>query len=313
MTRPAPDRGAILINAMVILAAIAFVATGLMALASAGQVRLLASAGTHQATLYASAAQALIPTLLAADRQNGIADHPGEVWATESYTVPIGRGTVSLAITDLQGRLNVNHLSVPGDTAPAEFAALFATLGLPSTLLQEVTAFLSPSGPAQPVAYLSRDLPVLPRGGAVQRVEQLAEVEGMTPDILARLVPYVTALPVEVQAINVNTAPAPVLNAVLGRVGIGADAVRVLIQDRDREPFASVIDFRARADALLGEGALELLALDRTSAGSSHFEARITARVDGVQAARLAQYRRDDTDDGDTRLEFSRLISAVAP
>ena len=34
------DRGAILINALVILSAIAFVATGLMALASAGQARL---------------------------------------------------------------------------------------------------------------------------------------------------------------------------------------------------------------------------------------------------------------------------------
>ena len=307
------DRGAILINALVILSAIAFVATGLMALASAGQARLSATAGTHQATMYASAAQTLIPDLLAADRTGGIADHPGEIWATEGYTVPIGRGSVSLSISDLQGRLNVNHLAAPDDAARAEFAYLFASLGLPSTLLAEVIAFLAPSGPAQPVAYLSRDLPVLPRGGPLRRIEELAEVEGMTPERLALLADYVTALPAGVQAINVNTAPAPVIEAVLARVGVGADGARVLMQDRARAPFTSVPDFRARADALLGAKALERLALERTSVGSSHFEARITALVDGVRTLRLAQYRRDDTDDGFTRLVFSRLIAGTAP
>ena len=142
-------------------------------------------------------------------------DHDGEIWATEGYSVPIDRGVLAGRISDLQGRFNLNWLaSDNAGPAQAAFERLIRVLGLDIRLGRAVTEHLRPGGPANPAPYYNRALPVTAPGGTIATIAELRRVPGMTEAAFDTLAPHVAALPLGT-GLNVNTASAPVLAAVL--------------------------------------------------------------------------------------------------
>ncbi|MFC6582705.1 hypothetical protein [Sulfitobacter aestuariivivens] len=104
-------RGFVLINALIIVAALAGAATLLLTRAETGRLRLEVGQTSTQLGYYLDAFDALAITILNADRANGAADHPREDWARADYNVPLDRGQIAGQITDLQSLFNLNWLN----------------------------------------------------------------------------------------------------------------------------------------------------------------------------------------------------------
>ncbi|WP_305969355.1 MULTISPECIES: type II secretion system minor pseudopilin GspK [unclassified Mameliella] len=267
-------RGSVLVNALVLVGALAAAATVLLVRAGHSVERQRAWQGAAQMEAYLDGFDALAVALLEGDHSP--ADHAGETWARPIRDAELDRGRVSGGIEDLQGRFNVNWLSVPEDLQAREgFARLLAGAGLPQETASAIRDFLSPGGPSNAAAYTG----VRPRGGPVKDIAQLRAVPGLTDRQYARLSPLIAALPSDTR-LNVNTAPPEVLAAWLPQLN-GAQA-RALAASRQRAPFASV------ADLLLALPTAAAAEVDdtRLTVGSDWFLARATVELDGRRLSR---------------------------
>lgn len=305
MTR---DRGIALLNALVMVAAIAAVAAGLMIEARRSTDRMAHVTGSQQAALHLDAGLLLVGPVLRADWQRAPdLDHLGEPWARAPLEADIDRGRLEARLADLQGRFNVNSLANAADTGAARaFERLLRRLGLPVALGAEIAGFVQPRGPVRPADYADRPVPVRVPGGAADRVEALRLVRGMTEAQYARLAPFVAALPPRTP-LNVNTAPAEVLGAVLPAAG-PADIDR-LVGARATAPFVSAADFDARAAQLIPAGAPDRAQMPDGGfdVASRWFEARLVLHLDGRAYRRILTLERSP-EDGVAQIAHRRMV-----
>ena len=176
-------------------------------------------------------------------------DHLGELWARGMPAFAAEAAQLAGTITDEQSKFNVNNLAREGGVAPQDLVAfqrLLAAVGLPPGLAEAVVDWLdpddevmAPNGAEDPY-YLALDPPYRAANHRVIDIAELARVKGFDAAIVARLAPFVTALPEETP-VNVNTAPAQVLQALVP--GISAEDARRLVEVRAKRPFASRDDF----------------------------------------------------------------------
>jgi len=185
---------------------------------------------------------------LARDRAANAVDSMDEEWAAVLPPVPTGSGTISGRILDMQGRINVNDL-VLGDDAVKErtrtrLLRLFGLCGVDPLALVALEDWLDADDDPRPMGaeadfYLAGESPVRPANRAIMDVVQLARLRYMEDEGFRCLAPNLAALP-EATAVNVNTAPAPVLASLAA--GISPDEVDDIVPEGG---FASVTDFLA--------------------------------------------------------------------
>ncbi|MFB9148695.1 type II secretion system minor pseudopilin GspK [Roseovarius ramblicola] len=291
------DRGIALLNALVMVAAIATLAAGLMIEAGRSHDRMAHVAGSQQAALHLDAGLLLVDPVLRADwlRAPDL-DHLAEPWARAPLDADIDRGRLVARLSDLQGRFNVNSLANASDTGAARaFERLLRRLDLPVSLGAEIAGFVQPRGPVRPADYAARAVPVRVPGGAAERVEALRLVRGMTAAYYARLVPYIAALPPGTP-LNVNTALPEVLAAVLPAAS-PADIDR-LVAERRTAPFAGTADFETRARRLIHP---RVIARAQVPDGgfdvsTRWFEARFVLHLDGRAYRRILTIERSPED-----------------
>ncbi|WP_417726339.1 type II secretion system minor pseudopilin GspK [Roseovarius sp.] len=294
MTHPGQaDRGIALLNALILVAAISAIATGLMLRAETSRTRVEHLQISQQAALHLDAAEWLIDPVLRADweRDQNI-DHLLEGWSLAGFQADIDRAQMIGTISDLQGRYNINSLSDPSDlNAVQSFDRLLATLGLPLTLGRDIAGFVQARGPALVAEYSSRPLPLRPSGAPLDRIEELRLVNGMTAESYARLLPFVAALPAG-SGLNVNTASPEVLGAMLPATNPAG--VAQLLADRGRVPFVDTSDFELRAEHLLHPRVItQALAPDGGFVTATDwFEARFDVVLDGRVQSRILTVER---------------------
>lgn len=126
-------------------------------------------------------------------------------------------------ITDACSRYNLRNLGKskghPDEDQVVIFGRLLRNLQLDSGLARRVAAFVAAGMPVgtEPLDP-AKDTQATPVTGApvkILQVEDLLAVQGVTPAIIERLRPFVTVLPDHNTPVNVNTAPAEVLAAVV--------------------------------------------------------------------------------------------------
>jgi general secretion pathway protein K len=220
----------------------------------------------------------------------------GQPWALRLPAMPIENGSIGGYIVDAQGRFNVNNLSTNSTAAASTRAGLqrlFAALALPATLINALGDWIdtddttSDPGGAEDAWYLAQATPGLAANGPVRRAGELLLVRDVSPATLARARPFVAALDAPT-AVNVNTAPAEVLAASVG--GLDAAAAAMLVASREKTPFASVADFKARLprpDLTIDETSLDVR--------SNWFEVSIEARQGDTLARARAMLKRSST------------------
>lgn len=291
------QRGAALIMALLVVALATTLATtliwredvwlrGVETRRDLGQARQLAIAGVDWAR-----------AVLAEDARSNRYDHLGEPWATKVPAMPAEGGEIGGAISDEQGKLNLNNLVRNGQLSPHDlrvFQQLLSQLQLPPQLATTLADWLDADDQAgadgaEDDAYLNAKPPYRAANRELTDVDNLLHVRGYTPEIVERLRPYVSALP-GYNPLNINTASALVIAAVL--YDFPAPEIQQIVADRDRIPYLDVGDFRKR---LSHQDLAALPSTERLDTRSTYFSVFIHARVGNADAAVNALLYRSTT------------------
>ncbi|MCW3479875.1 type II secretion system minor pseudopilin GspK [Neisseriaceae bacterium JH1-16] len=178
--------------------------------------------------------------LLRFDGISSSTDHLGELWAQPLPKLDAQGFSVAGQISDAQGRFNLNNL-VDGATGKINrpqlqlYRQLLMALDQPPTLAEPLLAWMGARGDDDKSTEGSA-----PRRMA--RASQLAWVPGYRPEVLARLLPQVVALPENgATAINVNTATPEVMAALVPALDSGRRLA--LLNQRRALPFKDQQDF----------------------------------------------------------------------
>ena len=310
---PRQQSGAALLLAMLTLALVASLASAAMWLQWRQVDIEIAERGRAQTRWLLTGAFDWTRLILAEDARSAQnSDHLGEPWA-----IPVQESKLSTflsqdqqwregdpevwlsgQITDAQSRLNLGSLVADGQASPAASAAwvrLFERLDLP---MDELDLLLRRWPPAFVAAQnagktpttgtvgtglaggTAASAPLLPR-----QFDQLVWL-GLSPATLERLRPYATLLPTATP-VNLNTAPAPVLEAVIP--GLDASAARKLVARRSQRPWDSL---QTAAEALGPLG--RQLDHSQHAVSSRYFEIRGRIRIDDVVQEELALVERNN-------------------
>ena len=278
------SRGFVLVNALIIVAALSVVSVWLLSRAETGRARAAAVQEAVQLELYLDAYENLALKLL--DDDLPTVDDLSEAWAREDHELALDRGRIAGRIEDLNSRFNVNWLANPeAERARAAFDRLALTLGLQPKTTEIIVAAIT--GTEEPDRDDRRRYVEIPPRGPVVLVEQLA----IPPSELAILRPYLAALPAD-SRLNVNTASEAVLSSLLLPDG-NPSALTAVLARREQDPYESVSEFNEAVMARLGDDFEEQLAGLRLSVNSDWFVATAVAELGGYLATRRAIVRRN--------------------
>ncbi len=278
------QRGVAIVMAMGVVALAAIAASAILVSQSTWSRRAELGTNHRQAQAVLQAGADWARALLGDDLRAGNVDHLGEPWALRLPPMEVENGELVGHIEDQQGKFNLNNLLSEGKISTdqlARFRRLLAILGLPDELADSLGDWLdedsAPQGRfgAEDAYYLSLDPPYVAANRMLVDTSELALVRGFDDNVRARLGPYVAALP-RATTVNVNTAPAEVLAAVVDGLAMG-DA-QWLVTQRDRAYYRSVDDFLRRLPRGV-EGSTSAL-----SVNSSYFLATLRVTIGGAQA-----------------------------
>jgi len=295
LTRPTRSRGSALILALLVAGLVAVLAMQF------GQAFLLQANRTENGLLqarfnaYLQGAEALAAQVLATDGAESQLDHLQEAWATQLPPFPTDDGWLEVQLIDAQGLYNINNLTVKGQyhddlsAPPAQrfseqqkhFIRLlqsFSDYPLSEAQAIEITEAIidwvdeddQPAGPggAESLYYSSEPRVLNAANQVIFDVSELTLVRHMTPELLTRLTPLITALPVST-ALNINTAVPRVMgmiNATNDLTPLPAESVSALAQYREQTLFSETAEL-ATAPVLQGIG--DKIAFNENAGGSS--------------------------------------------
>jgi len=287
------QRGIAAITAILIVAVAASAAAMMLAQQSALIDQAMLVASRAQADQYARAGTEWARGILAQDAR--AVDSLGEGWAQPMAGLPVERALVSGAIVDEQGKFNLNNLVANQQPSTADIAAfgrLLSALALPTELTDAVVDWIDADGEiagnggAEDSYYLALPRPYRAANQPMMVVDELYRVRGFDAQTVAKLRPYVTALP-ERTLVNANTASDRVLEALLP--GVPPAEIERLIAARVQKPFTSIQAIGDWARAL--DPRADTTGLDVKSA---YFSVVVQVAQDDVQVASEALVRRDD-------------------
>ena len=252
------QRGAALLIAMLIAAIVTSIVAGLLWQQQLWLRQYDFQRDQAQAHSLARSGISWARLILFEDARTNAIDHFGEQWAIRLPLTPLENGEIGGTIADQQGLFNVNALVKGGTVQPdmlARYARLLALIGLPSELGPALADWLDANGETTPGGGVedAHYVALIPARVAANRplatIDELALVAGYTQEALARLRPFVTALPAAASsAVNINTAPPEVLAATIDNLTL--DDANKLVAARASRAFASTAEFRARLAAI---------------------------------------------------------------
>jgi general secretion pathway protein K len=270
---PQHERGAALLAVLVLVAVMGAIAAGAFE-----TLRLSTALAVNHVSLDQARAYAIgLETLLAVRADDLVAEDPEVTtlegdWNGTLRSIPLpGEGEAEGTIRDSGNCFNLNSLAEgeAGDALTArkggidQFTGLMLVLGIAEPAARHVAesaadwvdsdSVPAPEG-AEDAAYADAERPYRAADTLFAEPSELRAVDGVTPEIYARLGPFLCALPVtDLSPINLNTllpGQAPLL-AMLAPGEIGLGAARKLIASRPAKGWRSLED----ALALLGRRA----------------------------------------------------------
>ena len=185
--------------------------------------------------------------ILREDARSSRQDHLGEPWAVPLAPTPLSQyvegsseqdAVLSGRIVDAQSRFNLTTLSTVhtiNQHAVDNFARLLVMLQIdPSLAMACASAVAAGQLPPKQTGSAGMQMPL-------QQINDLLAVPGMNPAIVAQLKDYISILP-HATPVNVNTASAPVLAAMID--GLPSSAASSLLALRERRYFRDLNDLQ---------------------------------------------------------------------
>lgn len=292
------QRGVALITVLLVVALVTVVGAGLisrqqLAIRSSGNL-LIHSQAWH----YALGGEHLAKSILQADLQGGDRsqplDHPGEPWAQPFKPFPFdGGGTLYLRIEDATGRFNLNALALAdnaGLQAFGQFRRLLHLLDIGEPYAERLRDWIDEDEQVIPGGAEDNDYLLLqPAYRAANRlladVSELRLLLGMSEEDYRRLLPHVTALPLDAR-LNLNSA-GPLVLASLAE-GLSAQTAQGLVEIRNSGGFASIEAFISQLGATGQTVVGQPLAV-----GSQYFRSIGEVELGGRRQVLVSLLRRD--------------------
>lgn len=226
----------------------------------------------EQSWLYAQGVDVWALGRLQDDIKKNKVDSEHDDWSHPIEPTEVEGGQLSAAISDHQGRFNINNLLATGDAGKKQlgrFRRLLNVLDLPQQLAEPLLDWLDadsdihyPSG-AEESHYMAKTPSYRPANQAMIDISELRLIEGYTEEVCRTLELHVSALPGTVN-ININSATEQVLQS-LGKDLTQQDA-QAVIDARSEQPFEDMESF-LQHQALAGR---EILA-DGLTVSSQYF------------------------------------------
>lgn len=166
-------------------------------------------------------------------------------WARGLAAIPIDGAMAAGALRDEAGLFNINNLAKNGGRSEADIAVfrdLLTALKLNPDLADAAADWIdaddesSGAGGAENSTYMAMQTPYRAANRSMMQIEELRRARGFDDASLARLKPFVTALPLRTP-ININTAPQEVLAAAFPK--LTTDDIAALSRQRLAKPFES--------------------------------------------------------------------------
>ena len=165
--------------------------------------------------------------------------------------------SLSGQVYDATARYNLNNLATGGKRDPVETAVLgrlLTNLRQEPRLARPIADFVA-AGQALTVDLDAVDNTAqTPRKGnpmPVLRVDDLLAVQGVKPETVEALRPFVIVLPAQGTTVNVNTAPAEVLAAVLPDCSVSQ--ANAMVEQRKRVPWNDAGQFKSEFECAQGQ------------------------------------------------------------
>ena len=292
------QRGVALLTAMLIIALVGIIGAGMLSQMNLALHRSGNIWQSEQAWWYAVGIENWLGKLLRQDAQHSDIDSLEEAWAQPVDYLPLDGGALQGRIIDLQGRFNLNNLSgSDAEAAQEQFQRLIELVAdtdqvtartIAASTRDWLDADINPTLPdgAEDDYYLGLSPAYRAANTLMASASELRLVKGVTPAIYAALEPYITALP-QLTAINVNTAPAPVLATIAPE--LPPSTGEALVKSRADEPWKSV-------DAFLQDPALagREINANRLDVKAHYFLATGQITVDRAQVQFFSVLERGD-------------------
>lgn len=276
------QRGVALLLALLIVALAALIATHLFTLTGTSIARQEAQARSLDATLLSQGLEDYALVILDRDQDLGDGiDTRNDVWARPLPPLPVPGGRVAGALTDLDGRFNVNTLIRNGARDPVAMARLYrllAALELKSEIADAIADWIDADNQvqgqgAEDLDYLRADPPYRAANRAMAHISELRLIRGVSAKIYARLAPELSALPIDT-GFNINTASVAGLMSLAD--GVSADLAKRLWED-GRAQYRSMTEL---VDRLTQAGvALDPASIQDLKVSSRYFLARADVQL----------------------------------
>ncbi len=249
------QRGIALLTAVVLVALATVVATAIAFDTTLAARRGGGGAAYDEALQITAGAEAIAAYAIVEQRKQASAPIRGDqVWSRPIGPVEVVPGaTLEASLTDLQGRFNLNNLSLPDGTlnAPAVevFRRLLEAVGLEGDWAPYMADWIDADmefgpGGAEDGVYSSETPPYRTPNRVITSPTELLALKGFGPERYAKIAPFVAALP-RGTAINLCTASAALLDALTNQdQWVGSEAA--LQRNRSGKCFPDKATFEAQ-------------------------------------------------------------------
>lgn len=292
------QQGVALITALLIVVLASIIASSMLTTQNIGIHRSGNLFLGEQAWWYAIGAENWATQVLKRDREDSEYDHEGENWAQTMDYLPVDGGFLSGALSDAQGRFNLNNLvGAKPEEAAKQFERLLNLIegvdpyGV-QVIVQSTRDWVDsdiearfPEG-AEDDYYQGLEMPYRTPNRPFTSVSEMLLVRGVDRDIYRVIQPFLTALPPDTP-VNVNTASPEVIASLAEEVTLQEAAS--LVAMREDEPYED-------PQAFLSQEVLAGRAIDANavSVGSHYFLLQSSATVGTARVTLYSLLFRED-------------------
>lgn len=249
--------------------------------------------------------------ILERDGKENNVDHLQESWNVLLPEVKVEEGTLLSEVQDLQGLFNINNLASGRDEVwyPL-FTRLLSVLDINEAVADALIDWIdgdqdiTGSNGAEDADYLGLDVPYRTADRMIADIGELIWVKGFDEKVLATLSPFITALPVKNNKININTCP-PLLIRVLTKEILPSAAADSLIEGRGEEGYQNTEAFLTRTELAAESDNVEPL----ITINSKYFQVRSEAKFGRLTTVILSTVQRKSSGDKVTVLTRRRGLS----
>lgn len=198
MIRPQKQQGYVLLQVMFVFAILMVIVAQVQYQQRIQVERTRHALFLSQAQAYAESAEAIAEVGLSLDAQSSETDHLYELWNSTEAMFPLDEGGfVRVDINDLQGRFNLNWLSMDNEYrsgALAAFDKLLALIGADAAIAQELYQWFDADTGAD-YYYADEQPSYAPSYTAMADVTELLLLKAVDNEQFDLLAPWVSTLP----------------------------------------------------------------------------------------------------------------------